>query len=241
MGAVLPQSPPPAVNQEWKQQIRFCISPDGIRIAYATSGEGPPLVKAANWLSHLEFDWNSPVWRHWLTGLSERRTLVRYDERGCGLSDWDVEAFSFEAWVQDLETVVNDLGLERFPLLGISQGGPVAVAYAARHPEKVSHLILYGSYARGWLKRARTPQQREEAELVVKLAEIGWGRDNPHFRQVFTAMFIPEGTAEQMHWFDDLQRMSTSPENAVRFLQVFCEIDVRHLAPKVAAPTRMLR
>ena len=233
-------TPTPFISRGIEQQIRFCISPDGVRLAYATSGEGPPLVKAANWLSHLEFDWNSPVWRHWLTGLSEHCTLVRYDERGCGLSDWDFESFSFEAWVQDLETVVNALGVERFPLLGISQGGPVAVAYAVRHPEKVSHLILYGSYARGRLKRAHTPQQREEADLVLKLTEIGWGKNNSAFRQVFTAGFIPESTAEQMRWFNDLQRMSTSPENAVRFQQVFSEIDVRHLAPRVTAPTLVL-
>jgi pimeloyl-ACP methyl ester carboxylesterase len=132
----------------------------GAAVRYATSGGGPPLVKAANWMSHLEFDWRSLVWRHWLVALSEQRTLVRYDERGCGLSDWEAEDFSLDAWVRDLETVVDTLGLERFPLLGISQGGPVAVAYAVRHPEKVSHLILYGSCARGRLKRARNIAKR---------------------------------------------------------------------------------
>jgi pimeloyl-ACP methyl ester carboxylesterase len=121
-----------------KQQIRFCTSHDGVRIAYATTGGGPPLVKAANWLSHLEFDWNSPVWRHWVTELPRGHHFVRYDERGCGLSDWDVPELSFEAWVRDLETVVKAVGLERFPLLGISQGVPIAIAYAVRHPERVS-------------------------------------------------------------------------------------------------------
>ena len=211
-----------------------------MRIAYATVGAGPLLVKAANWLSHLEFDWNSPVWRHWLAGLSERHTLVRYDERGCGLSDWDVDDFSLDIWVRDLETVVDTLGLERFPLLGISQGGPVAIAYVVRHPERVSQLILYGSYARGWWKRALSPQQREETEMMLTLSKLGWGRSNPAFRQVFTSMFIPDATIEQMRWFNDLQRMSTSPENAVKFLRAFYEIDVSDLAPRVTVPTVVL-
>src|SRR5215210_1897011 len=142
-----------------EQQIKFCTTDDGVRIAYATVGEGPPLVKVANWLSHLQFDWLSPVWRHWLLGLSRYHQVVHYDARGCGLSDWDVDEFSVDAWVRDLETVVEALGLERFPLLGISQGGPVGFAYAVRHPEKVSHLILYGSYACGLLKqRNPTPE-----------------------------------------------------------------------------------
>ena len=158
-----------------KQQIRFCTSPDGVRIAYATTGTGPPLVKVANWLSHLEFDWNSPVWRHWIAELSREHTYLRYDERGCGLSDWEVPEQSFEAWVHDLEMVVVAAGVERFPLLGISQGAPIAIAYAVRHPEKVSHLILHGGYARGRLKRNVTPLQRKEAETMVELAEMGWG------------------------------------------------------------------
>jgi pimeloyl-ACP methyl ester carboxylesterase len=136
-------------------QIRFATSPDGVRIAYASHGAGPPLVKVANWLSHLEFDWNSPVLRPWLVELSRDHTLLRYDERGCGLSDWDAGEFSLDAWVHDLETVVDAQGLERFPLLGISQGGPIAITYAVRHPDRVSHLILYGTYARGRLHRSR--------------------------------------------------------------------------------------
>ena len=223
-----------------EQQIRFCTALDHVRIAYATVGEGPPLVKAANWLSHLEFDWDSPVWRHWLTSLSERRTLVRYDERGCGLSDWNVEEFSLEAWVRDLETVVDAMGLKRFPLMGLSQGGPVAVTYAVRHPERVSHLILYGSYARGWWKRDISPEQREETETLLTLTRLGWGRSNPMFRQVFTTSFIPQATIEQMQWFNDLQRISTSPENATRFLRAFYELDVSQIAKHVTTPTLVL-
>jgi len=147
-----------------KQQIRFCTSHDGARIAYANSGQGPPLLKVANWLSHLEFDWESPVWRPLLTELSRDYTLIRYDERGCGLSDWDVADLSFEAWVRDLETVVDATGVDRFPLLGLSQGASIAVAYAVRHPERVTHLILHGGYARGRLRRSPTQQQCDEAE-----------------------------------------------------------------------------
>ena len=223
-----------------EQDIRFCTAPDGVRIAYATVGKGSPLVKAASWLGHLEFDWNSPVWRHWLNEFSRHHTLVRYDERGCGLSDWEVDDFSLEAWVQDLETVVDTLGLERFPLLGLSQGGPVAVAYAVRHPEKVSHLILVGSYARGWLKRTTKQKHFEQADALLELVKHGWGGNNPAFRQVFTTLFMPEATTEQMRWFSELQRVSTSPENAVKFLSAFYTIDVRDLAPQVAVPTLLL-
>jgi len=151
------------------QEIRFCTAADGTRLAYATSGTGPPLVKAANWLSHLDYDWESPVWRHWLAELSRRFRLIRYDERGCGLSDWDIGRFSFDDWVDDLEAVVDAAGLDRFPLLGISQGGPVAIAYAVRHPERISHLVLLGSYAQGRRKRARTPDEHDLAEARIEV------------------------------------------------------------------------
>lgn len=223
-----------------KQRIRFCTGADGVRVAYATAGDGPPLVKVSNWLSHLEFDWDSPVWRHWLTELARDHTLVRYDERGCGLSDWDVPELSFEAWVHDLEMVVDAAGLDRFPLLGISQGGSIAIAYTLRHPERVTHLILHGAYARGRLKRNITPAQREEAETLVKLIELGWGKENPAFRQLFTTLFIPDGTAEQHRWFNELERVSTSPKNAAQFLRIFDQIDVTALAPDISCPTLVL-
>ncbi|HJQ62097.1 MAG TPA: alpha/beta fold hydrolase [Burkholderiales bacterium] len=223
-----------------RQQIYFCKASDGARIAYATTGSGPPLVKVSNWLSHLEFDWDSPVWRHWLVELSREHTLVRYDERGCGLSDWNAPQLSFESWVSDLETVVDALGLKRFPLLGISQGASVAVAYAARHPERVSHLLIHGGYLRGWLKREITAQQRKVAEMMVELAELGWGGENPAFRQFFTTQFIPDGTPEQHRWFNELERISTSPHNAAQFFRIFHEIDVTDLAPKVACPALVL-
>ena len=153
-----------------RQQIRFCTTADGVRLAYATIGEGPPLVKVSNWLSHLEFDWGSPVWRHWLTELSRGRCLLRYDERGCGLSDWNPPELSFEGWMNDLETVIDATGLKRFPLLGCSQGASLAITYAVRYPDRVSHLILHGGYARGRLKRELTSQQRKEAETMADLA-----------------------------------------------------------------------
>jgi pimeloyl-ACP methyl ester carboxylesterase/tRNA A-37 threonylcarbamoyl transferase component Bud32 len=222
------------------QQIRFCTSSDGVRIALATVGSGPPLVKAANWLSHLEFDSHSPVWRHWIRELSRHHTLIRYDERGCGLSDWAVEEFSLDAWVRDLEAVVDALELERFPLLGISQGGPIAIAYAARHPERVSRLILYGSYARGRSLRELSDREREERELLLRMIAVGWGQGHAAFRQVFTNLFIPDATPEQARWFNELQRVSATPENAARMVGAFHTLDVRAIAAGLDIPTLVL-
>lgn len=223
-----------------EQQIRLCTAPDGVRIAYATSGSGPPLLKAANWLSHLEFDWDSPVWRHWLTELSSRYTLVRYDQRGCGLSDWDVHDFSVNAHVQDLQAVMDAAGLKRCSLLGISAGGAYSIAFAARHSERVSRLVLYGCYTLGRIRRAQSHQERELADILLRAMKAGWGQDNPAFRQLYTSMFIPEGTPEQIGWFNELQRITTSPEVAVRMSKGAFSIDVSHLAPKVSAPALVL-
>jgi len=228
-------SPAPPV-----QEIRFCTAGDGTRLAYATSGTGPPLVKAANWLSHLDYDWESPVWRHWLAELSRRFLLVRYDERGCGLSDWDIGRFSFDDWVDDLEAVIDAAGLNRFPLLGISQGGPVAIAYAVRHPRRVTHLVLLGSYAQGRRKRARTSDELDLAEARVDIVRLGWGRPDPTYRQIFTSRFLPEATQEQWRSFDELQRRSTSPGNAWRFVDEFANIDITNLAPKLTVPTLIM-
>lgn len=217
-------------------QIGFCTAADGIRIAYATAGAGPPLVKAANWLNHLEFEWESPVWCHWVEELVQHHRLIRYDERGCGLSDWEVADLSFDAWVRDLETVVGTLVLDRFVLLGISQGAAIAIAYAVKHPERVSHLVLYGGYARGWAKRG-SQEEIERRHALNTLTRLGWGRDHPAFRQMWTALYIPEGTLDQMQWFNDLQRISASPENAVRFLGAFGDIEVVDLLPRVKVPT----
>jgi DNA-binding SARP family transcriptional activator/pimeloyl-ACP methyl ester carboxylesterase len=229
-----------AQEEGFAQTIRFCSTPDGVRLAYAVVGQGPVLVKAANWLSHLEYDWNSPVWRHWLVGLAKDHTLVRYDERGCGLSDWHVDEFNLDAWVTDLETVVNALGLERFPLLGISQGASIAVEYAVRHPEKVSRLILYGGYIRGRLQRDLTTAQLEELELMIQLIKVGWGKEHAAFRQVFASLFLPEGTPEQMRAFNELERVTSSPEIAARIVSGFQVIDVREQARRITQPTLVL-
>ncbi len=236
----LPATAPPLVTEAPPQEIQFCVSADAVRIAYATVGQGPPLVKVANWLSHLEFDWQSLVWRHWLEGLARYHRLIRYDERGCGLSDWHAADMSFAAWLNDLEAVVEATGVDRFPLLGMSQGGAIAIAYAVRHPERVSHLILYGSYARGKLQRNPSAAQILEANTLVDLIKIGWGRENPAFRQVFAALFMPDGTPEQLRAFNELQRVSSSPENAARIVSGFNEINVTDLARRVTAPTLVL-
>jgi len=219
------------------QQIRFCTSADGVRIAYATSGSGPPLVKVGTWMTHVELDWESSVWRPWLRELSRDHTFLRYDARGCGLSDREVPELSLEAWVRDLETVADAAGIERFPLLGLSQGGAIAIAYAARHPERVSHLVLHGAFARGRLRRNPSPQLREDAETLAKLAELGWGKDDPAYRQFFTTQFIPDSTPEQQRWWNELQRSTISPANAGRFMRAFNEVDVTELARQVSCPT----
>jgi DNA-binding winged helix-turn-helix (wHTH) protein/alpha-beta hydrolase superfamily lysophospholipase len=219
-----------------EQTIGFATDATGVRIAYATSGAGFPLVKAANWLNHLEFDWRSPIWRHLIGELSKDRLLVRYDERGNGLSDWDVDELSLEAFVHDLELVVDSLGLDRFALLGISQGCAVSIAYSIRHPERVSRMVLHGGYATGWRVRAK-PDDTAWREGLLAMTRDGWGRDTPAFRQVFASLYIPSGTPEEVQWWSDLQRVSTSPENAVRLLETVAAFDVRELLPRVTVPT----
>ena len=218
------------------QQIRYCTSKDGVSIAYATTGQGYPVVKAANWLGHLEFDLQG-IWNHWITELSRDNMFVRYDQRGCGLSDRAAQDLTFEGCVSDLEAVVDSAGLERFALLGMSHGGSVSIAYAVRHPERVSHLVLYGAFARGWSRLGLPPQKVEEMEAITKLIGLGWGRDNPTFRQLFTTGFIPDATVEQMREFNEYQRVSTSPENAVRFWKLIGNTDVLDLLPRVSVPT----
>jgi DNA-binding winged helix-turn-helix (wHTH) protein/alpha-beta hydrolase superfamily lysophospholipase len=222
------------------QQVVFCRSSDGVRIAAATAGHGAPLVKSANWLTHVRYDWESIVWGHWLRDLSSRHQLVHYDERGCGLSDWDAPDVSFECWIRDLEAVVDEMGLERFPLLGISQGGAVAAAYAALHPERVSHLVLYGAFPQGRDVRARTDAERREAAMMLDLLESGWARAASPFGQMFASQFMPEGTTEQWEAFVELQERTTSAANARRLMTVSSSIDVTDLARSVQAPTLVL-
>jgi len=223
-----------------KQDIRFCTAPDGVQLAYSMIGQGPPLMKTGNWMTHLEFDLESPIWRHLYRDLAKDHTLVRYDARGNGLSDRTVDEISFDAYVSDLEAVVDAAGMTRFALLGISQGCAVSIAYAVRRPERVSHLILYGGYALGRNKRARTAAQKEEDAAMLTLMRLGWGKENPAFRQLFTSEMIPGGTKEQADWFNELERISVSPEMAVRYVEATGEIDVTALLSQVNVPTLVL-
>jgi pimeloyl-ACP methyl ester carboxylesterase/DNA-binding winged helix-turn-helix (wHTH) protein len=219
--------------------VSFCRTADGVHLAMETVGSGPPLVKTANWLTHLEFDWHSPVWSPLFKRLAAQCRLVRYDQRGSGLSDWDVPNFAFESYVDDLETVVDSHGLERFALMGLSQGAAVSVAYAVRHPERVSRLVLCGGFVRGWRKRGNAAEiARTEASIT--LIREGWGFDNPMSRQMFTSMIVPGATLEEMQWFNDLQRITTSAENAIRLLREIGDIDVTDLLPQLTAPVLVL-
>jgi pimeloyl-ACP methyl ester carboxylesterase/DNA-binding CsgD family transcriptional regulator len=222
-----------------EQQIRFCESTGGVRIAYAQHGRGPPLVKGAHWLTHLEFDWKSPVWRHWLEELGRDHTVYRYDDRGCGLSDHETGDFSLEARVADLEAVVDASRVDRFALLGMSGSGAVTIAYAARHPDRVTHLVIYGGYTRGTAVRGDA-QSLQEAEVLNSLIRVGWGKPNPAFRRVFANLFLPDGNDEQAAWYEDLQRHSTSAETAVRLREARRGVDVGDLAQSVTVPTLVL-
>ncbi|QIG48482.1 alpha/beta fold hydrolase [Nordella sp. HKS 07] len=221
------------------QDIRFCTTSDNVRIAYALAGKGRPVLKAGNWLNHLDYDWKSPIWSHLLQWLASENQLIRYDARGNGMSDWDVRDISFASYLRDLESVADASHLERFTLLGISQGCAVSIAYAVKHPERVKKLILYGGFARG--RRIRgTIEEIEQAEAMITLIRTGWGQENPAFRQVFTSLLLPGGTPEQMQWFNDLQKATASPENAVRMRFVSDTLDVSSLLSQVKAPTLVL-
>ncbi|MBV8799892.1 MAG: alpha/beta fold hydrolase [Alphaproteobacteria bacterium] len=219
------------------QQIQYCTTTDGVRLAYSVMGKGSPIVRAAHWLTHLEYDLKSPVWRHFVLGLAHRHTLIRYDARGEGLSQRDVDEISFDKWLTDLETVVDAAKLDRFILLGVSQGASVSIAYAVRHPERVSHLILHGGFARGFLHAGDPDEQAKNLELTRAIVREGWGREEDAYRQWFTSQFIPEATAEQARWFNELERVSATAEVAERHLVASAQLDVAHLLPEVRTPT----
>jgi pimeloyl-ACP methyl ester carboxylesterase/DNA-binding CsgD family transcriptional regulator len=223
-----------------EHQIRFCTTADGVNIAWASAGRGLPLVKTPNWLNHLELDVQSFVWRRWVQRMAKRHTLVRYDARGCGLSDREVEALSLDTQLLDLEAVVEAARLDRFVLYGASQGAAIAIEYAARHPERVSHLVLYGGYLRGARKRDGSGAAVEEADAMLKLVELGWGRENSAFRQIFATQFIPESTQEQLKAFDELQRMTVTPETAAAILSMMHNVDVTASAKRVRCPTLVM-
>ncbi len=219
------------------QRIRYLRTRDGVQVAWAEAGAGPTLIKAANWLTHLDYEWESPVWRHWIRFFSDHFRFVRHDERGCGMTDWNVGDLSFARWVEDLEALVEVVDpKEPFALLGISQGAASCIAYAARYPERVSRLVLYGAYARGTYRRG-DPDKERLYRALIDMTSLGWGKDNPAFRQVFTSRFIPEATEEQVGWFNELCRKTTSPEIAARLLEARANIDVVSLLGEVRAPT----
>jgi class 3 adenylate cyclase/pimeloyl-ACP methyl ester carboxylesterase len=220
-----------------EQVVRFCQTPDGVSLAYAMVGSGPPLVKAGMWYSHLELDWEGPVWRRLHRELSAEFRLLRYDQRGTGLSARDVADISLEAWVRDLETVVDAAGFDRFALFGISQGCPVSIAYAAMHPKRVTHLILHGGFAKGWLVAPKDDAAEQRHRAILTLMRQGWGRESPAFRQMFTSLFIPGGTEQEMAAFNEMERRSTSPENAARIFDTIPRLDVTGLIARITAPT----
>jgi pimeloyl-ACP methyl ester carboxylesterase/DNA-binding CsgD family transcriptional regulator len=227
------------MGKRQRQRIQFLRAPDGARIAWAEAGSGPLLVKASNWLSHLEYEWESPVWRHWIRFFSDHFRFVRYDEPGCGMSDWTAGDFSFSRWAGDLQAVADAaLPQGAFPLLGVSQGVATSIIYAVKHPERVSQLLLYGGYARGWSHRDDSAGKREY-EAIVALSD-GWGKDNPAFRQVFTSRFIPGATSEQMVWFNELCKRTCSPAIAARLLRARADVDVLDLLGKVRTPTLVI-
>ncbi|HEY0372412.1 MAG TPA: alpha/beta fold hydrolase [Thermoanaerobaculia bacterium] len=223
-----------------RQTIRFLRTDDGVKLAWAEAGAGPVLVKAANWMTHLEFEWESPVWRHWLRFFSDHFRFVRYDERGCGLTDWEVPDLSLDRWIDDLDSVITAAGAEEpITLLGISQGAAACIGYAVRHPERVARMILYGAYARGHYHRGN-PVAEQEHRVIREAVRIGWGKENPAFRQLFTSRFIPGGSAEQLAWFNELCRRTTTGEIAAELLRMRAKIDVVDLLGRVECPTLVL-
>ena len=222
-----------------RHETRFCTTPDGVGLAYAIDGDGPPLVKASNWMTHLEYERESPVWRHWVRELSRGRTLVRYDERGCGLSDRQFAGDpTLESYVSDLAAVVDAAGLERFALLGLSGGGPTVIEYAARNPERVTHLVLYGTWARG--RDFRSDAEVEQGRLLGELIRVGWGGAAPAFRQLFGSIYIPSAGEEQKRWYDELQQVSSTGEMAARLWRSRSDTDVSDTARRVTQPALVL-
>jgi pimeloyl-ACP methyl ester carboxylesterase/DNA-binding CsgD family transcriptional regulator len=220
-----------------RQRIRFVRASDGIRLAWAESGSGPLLVKAANWLTHLEYEWESPLWRHWIEFFTSHFRFVRHDERGCGMTDWEVGTLTMDRWLADLEDVVDAAApAAPFALLGISQGAAACVAYAVRHPERVSRMLLYGGYSRGYFQRGN-PDAEREFRAILEVLRLGWGKENPSFRQLFTSRFIPGGTSEQLAWYNELCQRTTSPAMAAELMQLRASMNVADLLPEVRVPT----
>ena len=229
-----------AMDTRLRQRVRYLRTEDGVELAWADMGTGPVVVKAANWLSHLEYELESPVWGHWFRFFGEHFRFLRWDERGCGLTDRDVEHLSFEHWIRDIEDVVGASGIEEaFTLLGISSGAATSIAYAARHPERVARLILYGGYARGWARRGDSAGERQY-RAILELIRLGWGKENPVFRQVFTSRFLPAASEAQIGWYNELCRRTSTGEMAARLLENRSTIDATDLLGSIRAPTLVI-
>ncbi len=220
-----------------RQQVRFCTSFDGAKIAYAISGSGPPVVMMPSWLTHLEYQWRSVAWQPWLEALSSRYTLIRYDPRGCGLSDRNVDDLSFRSWVRDFDALVNELEIDRFSLIGICQGGAVAIAYAGSMPDRVGSLVLYGTYARGRNRRSIPPLEPEKAKVMLEMLKLGWGQEDHAFMRSFATQFQPEGSIEHLRSWCELQNAATSAANAVELTRVMFDVDVQEEAARISCPT----
>lgn len=223
-----------------QQSTRYLKTNDGVQLAWATMGSGAPLIKASNWLTHLQYDLESPVWQHWIRFFARHFRFTRYDERGCGMTQWQVPEVSLARWIDDLEAVASTAQPQgSMALLGISQGAATCIGYAVRHPERVSHLILYGGYASGWALRG-DPEGLRRYQAIVELIRLGWGSDNVAFRQIFTSRFAPDASAEQLEWFNELCRRTTTPEIAAHLMLARSEVDVRELMNQVRVPTLVI-
>jgi DNA-binding winged helix-turn-helix (wHTH) protein/pimeloyl-ACP methyl ester carboxylesterase len=226
------------MDPAFEQEIRSFTTSDGVRIAYTMAGDGPPLVRAVDWLNHLDFEWKNPFRRQWFSQIMRHQTFLRYDQRGSGLSDWNVDDFSFERSLADFEELIEAVGFDEFAVLGTCQGGAIATAYAARHPERVTKLILVGAFARGW--PPPSSMITEQFNAMLTLIRLGWGRDNPAFRQLWTTLFRPDASPAETEWMNEFQRVTSSPENAARMMSEFPKIDIMDVLPKVCCPTLVI-
>jgi pimeloyl-ACP methyl ester carboxylesterase/DNA-binding winged helix-turn-helix (wHTH) protein len=237
-GTLVSIDPSPAPADVPEPEIQFFTTSDGVRIAYSIGGQGPVLVRTIDWLNHLNFEWKSPYLRHWLSEIMRHNTLIRYDQRGSGLSDWEVDDFSYERMVLDFEELIETIGLDRFAIYGGCQGACIATVYAIRHPERVTRLIFNGAFANGW--PPPTEGAMEQFQALLTLIRLGWGNDNPAFRQLWSTLFHPDADAVAMDWMNDLQRISTTPENAVRMMQEFPTLRIFEMLPQITCPTLVM-
>jgi pimeloyl-ACP methyl ester carboxylesterase len=234
----LPVAPEGA--EAFRQDIRVATTADAVRIAYASSGEGPPLVRAAHWMTHLDWDWRSATLGPRIRAFSRRNKLLRYDGRSYGMSDRDAAPGTLNDCVHELETVVNCAGVEQFALFGAASGGPIAIRFAAQHPQRVACLVLQGSFARGVLRRGARGTPLDQFEALLCLIGHGWKQENPAFRQLLTSMIWPAANASQMNSFNHLQRVSCTPEAAVALMRRHAEFDACDDLSRIDCPTLVL-